>query len=222
MGCRRKSLARIRAAGSDFPCMNNPTAVVFDLGKVLLDFDYSIVARRLATHSGRDAEQIRSLLDQSPLLFRFESGKMTNEEFFREVSSLTGYTGAFDEFGEIFGDIFSAIDPMIELHAQLRTRGVATFIFSNTNDLAVRHIRANYPFFAHFTDYIYSHEAGAMKPDYRIYEVVERRTQRRGAELLYLDDRKENVDAGAARGWRVVHHQSPEQTIAEVRAAGLL
>jgi HAD superfamily hydrolase (TIGR01509 family) len=199
-----------------------PTAVVFDLGKVLLEFDYGIVARRLAAHSGRDAEQIRGLLDQSPLLFRLESGQMTNEEFFAEVSSLTGYTGELEEFANIFGDIFSAIHPMIDLHGQLRARGVPTFIFSNTNELAVRHIRANYAFFAHFTDYIYSHEAGAMKPDHRIYEVVERRSGRKGAELLYLDDRKENVDAGAARGWQVVHHQTPEQTIAAVRAAGLL
>jgi len=199
-----------------------PTAVVFDLGKVLLEFDYGIVARRLAAHSGRDAEQIRGLLDQSPLLFRLESGQMTNEEFFDEVSSLTGYTGGFGEFANIFGDIFSAIHPMIDLHGQLRARGVPTFIFSNTNELAVRHIRANYAFFAHFTDYIYSHEAGAMKPDHRIYEVVERRSGRKGAELLYLDDRKENVDAGASRGWQVVHHQTPEQTIAAVRAAGLL
>ena len=199
-----------------------PTAVVFDLGKVLLEFDYGIVARRLAAHSGRDAEQIRGLLDQSSLLFRLESGQMTNEEFFAEVSSLTGYTGELEEFANIFGDIFSAIHPMIDLHGQLRARGVPTFIFSNTNELAVRHIRANYAFFAHFTDYIYSHEAGAMKPDHRIYEVVERRSGRKGAELLYLDDRKENVDAGAARGWQVVHHQTPEQTIAAVRAAGLL
>lgn len=199
-----------------------PTAVVFDLGKVLLEFDYGIVARRLAAHSGRDAEQIRGLLDQSPLLFRLESGQMTNEEFFAEVSSLTGYTGELEEFANIFGDIFSAIHPMIDLHGRLRARGVPTFIFSNTNELAVRHIRANYAFFAHFTDYIYSHEAGAMKPDHRIYEVVERRSGRKGAELLYLDDRKENVDAGAARGWQVVHHQTPEQTIAAVRAAGLL
>jgi putative hydrolase of the HAD superfamily len=199
-----------------------PTAVVFDLGKVLLEFDYGIVARRLAAHSGRDAEQIRGLLDQSPLLFRLESGQMTNDEFFREVSALTAYTGAFDEFADIFGDIFAPIAPMIDLHAQLRARGVPTFIFSNTNGLAVRHIQANFPFFAHFTDYIYSHEAGAMKPDHRIYELVERRSGRRGTELLYLDDRKENVDAGAARGWRVVHHQTPEQTIAAVRESGLL
>ncbi|MBI5800757.1 MAG: HAD family phosphatase [Verrucomicrobia bacterium] len=199
-----------------------PTAVVFDLGKVLLEFDYGIVARRLAAHSGRDAEQIRGLLDQSSLLFRFESGGMTNDEFFREVSAVSGYTGGFDEFADIFGDIFTAIHSMIELHAQLHARGVPTFIFSNTNDLAVRHIRVNFPFFSGFTDYIYSHEAGMMKPDHRIYEIVEHRTGRTGAMLLYIDDRLENVEAGASRGWRVVHHQTPEQTIAAVRAMGLL
>ncbi|MEN9574051.1 MAG: hypothetical protein RL514_1906 [Verrucomicrobiota bacterium] len=199
-----------------------PTAVVFDLGKVLLEFDYSIVARRLAAHSGRDAEQIRGLLDQSPLLFRFESGQMTNDAFFREVSALTGFTGGFAEFADIFGDIFAPIAPMLELHAQLRARGVPTFIFSNTNDLAIRHIRANFPFFAGFHDYIYSHEVGAMKPDARIYEVVERRSGRSGAALLYIDDRLENVEAGHARGWQVVHHQTPAQTLARVRAAGLL
>lgn len=202
--------------------MSKPEAVVFDLGKVLLEFDYGIVARRLAAHSGRDAEQIRGLLDQSPLLLRFESGQMTNDEFFREVSALTGYSGMFDEFANIFGDIFTAIHPMIDLHGQLRAHGVPTFIFSNTNDLAIRHIRVNFPFFAGFTDYIYSHEAGAMKPDHRIYEIVERRTGRKGAELLYIDDRKENIDVGHARGWHVVHHQTPELTSTAVRAAGLL
>jgi len=202
--------------------MNEPRAVIFDLGKVLLDFDYSLVAQRLAAPTGREAEQIRVLLDHSPLLFRLESGQMTTDAFYREVAALTDFTGSFDEFADIFGDIFAEIGPMVELNAQLRERGVPTFIFSNTNDIAVRHIRANYPFFAHFTDYVFSYEVGAMKPNARIYAEVERRTQLRGAELLYLDDRKENVDAGAERGWRVVHHESPERTIAAVRAAGLL
>lgn len=202
--------------------MNEPRAVIFDLGKVLLDFDYSLVAQRLAALTGREAEQIRLLLDHSPLLFRLESGQMTTDAFYREVAALTDFTGSFDEFTDIFGDIFAEIDPMVELNAQLRERGVPTFIFSNTNDIAVRHIRANYPFFAHFTDYFFSYEVGAMKPNARIYAEVERCTQLRGAELLYLDDRKENVAAGAERGWRVVHHESPERTIAAVRAAGLL
>jgi 2-haloacid dehalogenase len=61
-----------------------------------------------------------------------------------------------------------------------------------------------------------------MKPESRLYEAVERQSARRGAEILYLDDRPENVAAGAARGWQVILHQSPEQTQAAIQKLGLL
>jgi len=111
---------------------------------------------------------------------------------------------------------------MIQVHAALRQRGVPAYIFSNTNELAVNHIRRSFPFYANFDGYILSYQHGFMKPDARLYEVVERQSAHRGAELLYLDDRPENVAAGAARGWQVILHQTPEQTQAEIRKLGLL
>ena len=101
---------------------------------------------------------------------------------------------------------------MIALHAELRQRGFKTYIFSNTNDLAIEHVRRNFPFFKNFDGYIFSYEVGAMKPQPKIYEAMEAMTGRRGADLIYLDDRAENVAAGAARGWRAILHESPEKT----------
>jgi FMN phosphatase YigB (HAD superfamily) len=40
--------------------------------------------------------------------------------------------------------------------------------------------------------------------------------------LLYIDDRLENVAAGAARGWQTVLHETPEKTRAAVAKLGLL
>ena len=60
-----------------------------------------------------------------------------------------------------------------------------------------------------------------MKPLSALYEVVERQTGRRGAEILYLDDRIENVAAGTARGWQAIIHETPDKSLAAVRAAGL-
>ena len=117
-----------------------------------------------------------------------------------------------EEFGEFFADIFTAIPPMIELHAGLHRRGVPTYIFSNTNDLAIEHVRRNFPFFRDFAGYIYSYEVKAMQPDPKIYEALEKLTGRRGAEILYLDDRPENVAGGVARGWRTILHETPEKT----------
>jgi HAD superfamily hydrolase (TIGR01509 family) len=193
-----------------------PEVVVFDLGKVLVDFDYGIAARRIADNASLDAIGIQRVLDQSTLLFRYETGLLTREEFFKEIREATGYRGTLEIFSGYFADVFSPIDPMIALHAALRKRGVPTCIFSNTNDLAVAHIRRNFPFFANFDGYVFSYEHGSMKPETRLYEVVEQATGRTQGAILYLDDRLENIEAGRARGWQTIHHQTPQASIARV------
>lgn len=202
--------------------MIRPEVVVFDLGKVLVDFDYSIAARRIAARSTMPPRDVQHFIDHSPLLFRYETGLMTRQEFFAEVRQTTGFQGDLAEFAQFFADIFSPMDEMIGLHGRLRERGVPTFVFSNTNDLAIAHIRRNFPFFAHFENYVLSYEHGAMKPSARLYEVVERVSGRKEKQILYLDDRLENVEAGAARGWQVIHHQSGPASIERVEELGLL
>jgi HAD superfamily hydrolase (TIGR01509 family) len=196
--------------------------VVFDLGKVLVDFDYSIAARRIAGRGNITLADLSRFIAESPLFIQYETGLVTSEEFYKQISAATHFNGSLQEFGDCFGDIFSAIDPMIELQASLRARGFPTYIFSNTNDLAIQHIRRNFPFFDNFDGYVLSYEHHAMKPDARLYEVVERATSRQGAEILYLDDRPENIATGAARGWQVILHETPGQTREAVQKLGLL
>ena len=192
------------------------TIVAFDLGKVLVDFDYSIAARKIAARSAMPSGSINSFIGDSGITVKYELGLVTRREFFEQARQAIGFHGTFEEFGEFFADIFSEIPPMIELHAGLRRRGVPTYIFSNTNDLAIEHIRRNFPFFKKFDGYIFSCEVGAMKPDAKIYETLEKLAGRRGGDIVYLDDRPENVAAGAARGWRAILHESPEQSRAAV------
>lgn len=200
--------------------MNKPEVVVFDLGKVLVDFDYSVAARKIAAQADQSAAQVQELLDHSPLLFRFEHGHMTAQEFFDTVRSETKFRGSYEEFTAAFADIFSEMPRMIQLHGELRGQKIPTFIFSNTNEMAIHHVRRNFPFFGKFDGYILSYEHGAMKPDARLYEVVESKTGRSGAEILYIDDRAENVAGGAARGWRTILQETPEKTVAAMRTFG--
>ena len=194
--------------------------VVFDLGKVLVDFDYSIAARKIGARSTKQLPDLRHFLGSSPVLARFESGLLTRQQFFAEIQKIAGFTGDMAEFSGDFADIFLPIPPMIALHEELRRQKIPTYIFSNTNDIAIEHIRRNFPFFKHFDGYIFSYETGAMKPDAKIYEALEKMCGRRGAEIIYIDDRPENVDAGAARGWRVILHETPEKTRAALNQFG--
>ena len=202
--------------------MARPQIVVFDLGKVLLDFDYSIAARRIAAQARIAAEEIKHFIDHSPLLFRYETGLITQQQFFDEICASCGFVGDLEEFGTFFSDIFVPIDPMVALQSELRARGIPTYVFSNTNDLAISHIRRCFPFFGNFEGYILSYEHGAMKPDAKLYEVVEKSSGRHGSEILYLDDRTENIAAGAARGWQVILQESPDTTRAAIAKLGLL
>jgi FMN phosphatase YigB (HAD superfamily) len=199
-----------------------PSVVVFDLGKVLVDFDYTIAAKKIAAKGTLLADKIYEFIALSPLLFKYETGLITREQFFGAVCEATGYSGGIEEFGGFFADIFTPIDPMVELHSALRKAGIPTYIFSNTNDLAILHIRKNFPFFNNFDGYILSYEVGAMKPDAKIYEALENIAGKRGPDVLYLDDRLENVSAGAARGWQVILQETPEKTLAAIQKLGLL
>jgi FMN phosphatase YigB (HAD superfamily) len=199
-----------------------PKAVIFDLGKVLLDFDYGIALRRLLPRCRVGFDDLRRLLTLEPLLLEYESGQRTTAEFFAQLQALTGYTGTLAEFREVFGDIFTPIEPMVALHAELRARGFPTYLFSNTNEMAVEFVRAQFPFFAQFDGCVLSYEVRSMKPAPPMYEVVERLSGRRGADLFYLDDRPENVEAGWRRGWRGVVHEDPVQSRAALLRVGAI
>jgi glucose-1-phosphatase len=199
-----------------------PSVVVFDLGKVLVDFDYSIAARRFAARGRMTIQEIAQYINQSTLFVEYELGVVTTQQFYAEICRVTGFHASLAEFGECFADIFVPIEPMVQLQAALRQPGLPAYIFSNTNELAVEHIRRSFPFYANFDGYVLSYQHGAMKPDARLYEVAEHQSGRRGAEILYLDDRPENVAAGAARGWRVILHDNPEKSRATIEKLGLL
>ncbi len=156
--------------------MVTPKVVVFDLGKVLVDFDYAVAVRRLAARAKMTTEETGQFLSHSPLLVQYETGLLSDEQFFQGFCTATGFRGDLDDFGRSFSDIFVPIEPMVELQAALTQQGIPTYIFSNTNHLAASHIRRCFPFFSRFSGYILSFEHGAMKPDAKLYQVVERQS----------------------------------------------
>ena len=202
--------------------MTKPSVVIFDLGKVMVDFEYAQAGATLAAHSDISAEEIRRLIDHTPLLGRYETGSISTQEFFDEVRAATTFRGTLDDFGRAFADVFKVIESNVELNRTLRRKGIPTFVLSNTNELHLGHIRKRFPFFTEFDGYILSYEVRAMKPDAKIYDAAEQLTGKRGAEILFLDDRTDNIAAAVARDWQVIQHETPEKTRAAFQRLGLI
>ena len=197
--------------------MSQPSVVVFDLGKVLVDFDYGIAIRRFAERSEAGMEQIQRLVD-SPIQVEFESGKITTNEFFAALRDGAGFRGDRAEFVSIFADIFSPMETMIAFFERLKSLGIPTCVFSNTNEIAIGHIRERFLFYSRFDQYVLSFEEGAMKPDEPIYDVVEQRTGESGAGILYIDDRPENIETGRGRGWQTILQDGEAASVAAAAA----
>jgi len=197
--------------------MTEPSVVVFDLGKVLVDFDYSIAVRRFAERSEADMEEIERLVN-SPIQIQYESGKITTNEFFEAIRDGAGFRGDRAEFVSIFADIFSPMETMIGFFEQLKPFGIPTCVFSNTNEIAIGHIREGFPFYSLFDNYVLSYEEGGMKPDEPIYDVVEQRTGESGAAILYIDDRAENIETGKGRGWQTILQNDEAASVATAEA----
>ena len=197
--------------------MSQPSVVVFDLGKVLVDFDYGIAIRRFAERSEAGMEQIKRLVD-SPIQVEFESGKITTNEFFAALRDGAGFRGDRAEFVSIFADIFWPMETMIAFFERLKSLGIPTCVFSNTNEIANGHIRERFLFYSRFDQYVLSFEEGAMKPDEPIYDVVEQRTGESGAGILYIDDRPENIETGRGRGWQTILQDGEAASVAAAAA----
>lgn len=202
--------------------MPKPSVVIFDLGKVMVDFEYAQAGAKLAAQSDLSCDEIRRVIDHTPLLCRYETGRIHTREFFREVCGATGYRGTMAEFSRAFADVFTTIESNVELNRAIRRQGIPTYVLSNTNELHHGHIRERFSFFPEFDGYVLSYEVGAMKPDEKIYVAAEKLTGKRGAEILFLDDRADNIAAAAARGWQVIQHQTPAATRARIEQLGLL
>ena len=216
------------ATGSSSPGETAIRLVVFDLGRVLLrisdDWDH---AARLAGHpqltgltgdlstasSRGEHRRLAELLD------RFETGKVSVLDFFAEASTLAGH--AADDLQAVMDAVLIEAYPGVgEMLDRLAALPVLTACLSNTN---ARHWelltdpahRAFLPLDK--LDFAFaSQQVGHAKPHPEIYAHVESATGCRPVEILFFDDRPENIEAAAQRGWKAVpvdDHDDPLPTI---------
>ncbi len=194
-------------------------AIIFDLGKVLLHFDFGRGYRALAERCPHAACDIPARIDTA-LVDRFETGRIGPREFFSEFARQIEFRAGYDEFCEIWNGIFTETlisEDMLESLA----RRYRLQLLSNTNAIHFEMIRRKYPMLRHFHDLVLSYEVGAVKPQAEIYREAVRRAGCRPEECFYTDDIARFVDAARALGIDAVQFHSPGQLKQELTARGI-
>ena len=183
-----------------------PDAYLFDIGNVIITFDFSISARKIAAHSRVAPEEVLALV--TPLTIDLELGAISPGDFIAAASERIGYEGDPGYFRESFADIFELNQPMVAFIESLKAAGKPLYLLSNTNGIHVPFFEATYPVFGLFDGRIYSHEVGLMKPDPAIYEVVKSTLPLDPARTIYIDDMPANCEAGTAAGFLSLPYQA--------------
>ena len=196
-------------------------ALLFDIGNVLLKFDFSVALRALAAHSDVP-DPITALARIDQVKAPYEDGQFDRATFLRAAFDVISYRGSEVEFVAAWEDIFEPNEPMLALVAQLHER-YPLFLLSNTNDLHVDYIFRRYPAFRHFSGGTYSYAVRASKPDRAIYEIACRDLGLEPAATFFIDDLLPNIETARVLGFQTHHYhfQRHEELLTALSKAGV-
>jgi putative hydrolase of the HAD superfamily len=197
-------------------------SIIFDLGKVLIPFDFQRGFERFAPRCGYPAAELQERLRPHDLFNRFESGMIEPRAFVEEFSRVIGLNECtYEEFCEMWSSIFLP-DPLIpeELLEALHRR-YRLVLLSNTNALHFEMLERTYPLLRHFDEKILSHEVRAMKPSPLIYQAAVEAAQCKPEECFYTDDIPAYVEGARKFGIDAVQFQNSRQIEEELRARGV-
>jgi glucose-1-phosphatase len=190
---------------------NSPKALLFDLGKVLIPFDFTCAYAAMQSLSGLDPGEIRSRLIATTLIRDFETGHMEPDAFAGEVTRLLGIQCDLADFSAIWNSIFGHETLIPDSWIGSLQEQYRLLVVSNTNILHFEMLRRNYPIFRHFHGYVLSYEVGAMKPDPRFYAAALAMAGCSPEECVFIDDLPENVEGAKLAGFDGITFESFEQ-----------
>ncbi len=179
---------------------------VFDLGNVNLPFDNRQIAEKLYARSEAkglfsSAEIFRYLFDfRSGSINAYEEGLSSSLEFFLDVRDRYKLVLDFEEFKDIWNNIFEENLEVNEIIVYLKAKGFPLFLLSNTNELHFTHVIARYPIVHLMDEWILSFEVGAKKPKRRIYDAIFEKVDVKKDEVFYIDDTEEYVEYARSMG----------------------
>jgi glucose-1-phosphatase len=197
------------------------TALLLDLGNVLVRFDHAVTLRRIEAATGVPAERLGPVLF-GPLERAFDLGHLTAGEFFRAAEREAGLSPLPDEVWiPAWRDIFEPVPETAAVLAALLP-GVRTCVVSNTNALHWDGVRRVSDVDRRVDALALSFEVGALKPDAALWHAALRRLDASPEGAVFADDRPELVAAAREIGLDAFTVDGPGALARELTRRGLM
>ena len=198
--------------------VKNYSVIVFDLGNVLLPFDYSKPVSYFNGLKKGLGDNFTKLYRENYYVHReFESGLLSEEQYLDVMLNWLEHTVTKEEFCKIFSDVFTMNRNVIELIPALKEK-YTVVLLSNTNSIHKRYGYGHLDFIKWFDRTFLSHEIGAVKPEEKIYRTVEGFTRKPSSEHFFIDDIQEYIDGAKKCGWDGVQFVNYDQLVKELKS----
>lgn len=197
------------------------TAVVFDLGGVLIDWNPRHLYRQLID----DQDEVERFLDQicsRDWHLAHDLGADTEQSCRELAQRHPGYAGLIMAWSARSEEMIAGVlDETVEVLSELRAAGVRCYALSNMEPDKYALRRARYPFFELLDGCVISGHEGVAKPDRKIYEVLLSRYELDPAATVFVDDLPVNVEAARELGVVALNFTTSTQLRRELRALKL-
>ena len=199
-------------------------AVLFDYGMVLSappdpnQWQRMLEISRLGQHE----------FEQGYWAFRhaYDRGELNAVDYWHKVAERSGVT--FDD-SQIEGLIHADVElwtlpnpPMIEWAQRLQAAGVRTGILSNIGDAMTDGLLRKLEWLSGFDHHTWSYRLLLAKPEAAIYEAAARGLETPPANILFIDDKPENIAAAKATGMQAIQYNDHAVFLREMDERGLV
>jgi putative hydrolase of the HAD superfamily len=173
---------------------------LFDIGRVLLDFDFEPSLTRLIPENIRNPqERIQQVLRRKDAL---EAGLIDPESYARWALQVFESKATLEQFYHAWQQIFTANVPMWRCVHRLARENHRLMLISNINAIHCPWIFTAYPEFSYFEHSVLSFEIGILKPQPAIYRYAINAHRLDPASTVYIDDQPQNIASGEKLGFQ--------------------
>jgi putative hydrolase of the HAD superfamily len=201
---------------------NSADALLFDLGRVVLDIDFGKALACWAGHAGRAPADLAARFVREASYRDHEVGKIEDAAYFQSLRDALGIGISDAQFLEGWNAIFAGEMPGIAPLLKRAAAHLPLYAFSNTNRPHVAHFSKAYAdVLGHFREVFLSSSIGLRKPDAAAYDHVVRAIGVPAERIVFFDDVAANIEGARARGLVAVHVTSPDDVANALAALGI-
>ena len=194
--------------------------VVFDIGKVLIDWDPRHLYRTMFADECEMQAFLRDVCARDWIL-ELDRGRPFAEAVIERIALFPHYEAEIRAFDERWHETNrGVIEGAMTILKRLQSARVPNYAITNFSAEKFEGARKAFPFLDSFDGIVVSGHERLLKPDAAIYQLFLERHNLKAADCIFIDDSLRNVEGAQAVGMQGHHFLDAEGLARELRAHG--